>query len=339
MDAIQSDVLIIGAGVSGLSCARALMARGATVQVLDRAKSPGGRCASRTLEEGGPIFDFGPVFLHGEDPQFLDIIQNLPQSRPQTWPKVLKGHGTPCQPNAFEGPQKRYRLQWGVKDLPLNLAEGVHLKLNTKIVNLRWEKDHFLAVDEAGGIYKGRNLVLALALEQAQSLLGGLTPPLHQGKGAWGLLKEFSSLPSLTLLASYSDSDPDQNWDIWYPEDSKAILLMARQGAEGLNLVLQAKASWSAERLKKAPHDWSEELLQEAALLLGDWVLTPRLSKTHTWKHGRLNPSQHLKGPLSLKIPGTRCSLNLVGDLFDPAGGVEGAWRSGTKMGETLEWK
>jgi len=43
------EVLVIGAGVSGLSCARTLVGAGRSVAVLDRARGVGGRCSTHRL--------------------------------------------------------------------------------------------------------------------------------------------------------------------------------------------------------------------------------------------------------------------------------------------------
>ena len=49
------DVLIIGAGMAGLTAARALVEAGCRVRVVDKGKAPGGRLASRRM--GGATFD------------------------------------------------------------------------------------------------------------------------------------------------------------------------------------------------------------------------------------------------------------------------------------------
>ena len=61
--------MVVGAGVAGLQCARALQRAGREVFLVERAQEVGGRCATRSFE-GQPV-DFGPMFLHGSDPGFL----------------------------------------------------------------------------------------------------------------------------------------------------------------------------------------------------------------------------------------------------------------------------
>ena len=45
----QPTVAVVGAGIAGAACARALLAGGVGVQVLDRGRAGGGRLASRTV--------------------------------------------------------------------------------------------------------------------------------------------------------------------------------------------------------------------------------------------------------------------------------------------------
>ena len=45
-----ASIAVIGAGVAGAVCARALQQAGHRVQVFDKARGPGGRLATRRLE-------------------------------------------------------------------------------------------------------------------------------------------------------------------------------------------------------------------------------------------------------------------------------------------------
>ena len=52
-DLPEAPVLVVGAGVSGLACARALAEAGRRVLLLDRARGVGGRCATHRLDGQG----------------------------------------------------------------------------------------------------------------------------------------------------------------------------------------------------------------------------------------------------------------------------------------------
>ncbi len=68
-------IAIVGAGISGLSCARRLAEAGAEVVVFEKSRSLGGRCASRAWE--GCVFDHGAQFFTARTPEFRSWLGAL----------------------------------------------------------------------------------------------------------------------------------------------------------------------------------------------------------------------------------------------------------------------
>jgi monoamine oxidase len=62
----MTDVIIIGAGMAGLSAALELRARGIDTLILEAQDHPGGRARTVTTETGTPV-DLGAHWMHGED--------------------------------------------------------------------------------------------------------------------------------------------------------------------------------------------------------------------------------------------------------------------------------
>ena len=62
------DVLIVGAGISGLACARTLKTRGARVVVFEAGRRPGGRAATEITPAGS--FDHGAQYFTAHDDDF-----------------------------------------------------------------------------------------------------------------------------------------------------------------------------------------------------------------------------------------------------------------------------
>ena len=69
------DVVVIGAGLSGLVCARELAAAGATVRVVEARDRVGGRTFSR--EVGGEVADLGGEWLAPTQPLVLGLAREL----------------------------------------------------------------------------------------------------------------------------------------------------------------------------------------------------------------------------------------------------------------------
>ena len=67
------DVTVVGGGISGLACARAVRDAGKSVHVIDRGRRPGGRLSSRTLD--GRAVDLGAsYFVVGDDRDFARVV-------------------------------------------------------------------------------------------------------------------------------------------------------------------------------------------------------------------------------------------------------------------------
>jgi oxygen-dependent protoporphyrinogen oxidase len=69
------DTLVIGAGISGLSCAWSLHRAGRSVRVIEAGPEVGGSLRSTTLE--GATIDLGPQTIHSGDPDLLAHFDEL----------------------------------------------------------------------------------------------------------------------------------------------------------------------------------------------------------------------------------------------------------------------
>ncbi len=67
------DVLILGAGIAGLACARVLAESGQRVCLVEAADRIGGRIL--TQRHGDQITELGAEFVHGRPPELLALIQ------------------------------------------------------------------------------------------------------------------------------------------------------------------------------------------------------------------------------------------------------------------------
>ena len=72
MDPGKQRVLVIGAGMAGLTAARQLAGAGRQVLVLEARDRVGGRI--RTHREAGQILELGAEFIHGHPPELWDLI-------------------------------------------------------------------------------------------------------------------------------------------------------------------------------------------------------------------------------------------------------------------------
>jgi renalase len=328
----MADLIVVGAGIAGLSCARAAADMGRSVLLLERSHSPGGRCASKSPGGSFPPADFGPTFVNGDDPDFLRWIETFGSDLIPGWPFVVEGSGSPCQPAAFEPGQRRFALKPGLRWLADSLARNLNVSYGTEVAAFSWESAGFTVTAADGRRFRARDLALALALQQSRALLGAEA-------AIDALLASFSTLPCLTLIAGYGPGTPTPEWGLRFPGESRSIFLVSNEGPKrglpperGALLTIQARPSWSAARFEEDRSDWTRELLDEAAALLGAWAASPAALTSHRWRYARLAPWDHLASPALFDRPDSTARLGLAGDLFDQRGGIQGAWLAGRKL-------
>lgn len=81
----DTDAIVIGAGVAGLSCALALADRGLRVTVLEADATPGGRACSWTDAATGDRVDIGPHIVLSEYRNFLALLDRLGTRQHIAW--------------------------------------------------------------------------------------------------------------------------------------------------------------------------------------------------------------------------------------------------------------
>ena len=70
----DADVLIVGAGMAGLTAARALAERGVKVLVVEARDRVGGRVMTRKVD-GGDVVELGAEFVHGRAPELFALME------------------------------------------------------------------------------------------------------------------------------------------------------------------------------------------------------------------------------------------------------------------------
>ena len=120
-------VIVVGAGIAGLACARELVDAGVPARVVERAGVVGGRLASEPL--GGRTVDTGAAYLTADHPAFL--------GRLQTW--RIDGLARPWT-DTFRGQHGAAPMRWsapgGLRSLAVDLARELDVTLGAEVTAL-----------------------------------------------------------------------------------------------------------------------------------------------------------------------------------------------------------
>lgn len=102
------SVAIVGAGLSGTACARALRERGVEVELIDRGRAPGGRLASPLVHDRR--VDIGAAYFTAKEPEFVAAVQQwITHSTVRPWTDTFDvygsdGHGRTTGPMRYAAP-------------------------------------------------------------------------------------------------------------------------------------------------------------------------------------------------------------------------------------------
>jgi len=327
---LNADVIVIGAGVAGLACARVLTRAGLRAVVVERSNGVGGRCATRRILEGQPV-DHGVAFLHGSEPAFLAAIDETDTPRIEGWPFHVEGRGVPCQPDTYTARDRRVAFVDGISSFPKHLARGLDVRRGVAVARLEGDR----VVQEDGQSLSAPHVVITLPVEQ----IGRLLPDLPELGAARALLAWLGTVPCLTVLAAYAPDVALPRFDVLYPDEGP-LQVVLHDSAKRVRpthrvLVLQASAGVSRDWLALAPEDWQAKLLAEAGRRLGDWAASPSWAVAHRWRHARFPSGAGLGSPLVVRLPHGG-SLSLAGEAFGPHSGVQGAFLSGEHVARRL---
>ena len=304
---------IIGAGISGLSCAKALTAQGHKVTLFDKGRGPGGRMSTRRFDTplGETLADHGAQYFTARDPDFqCEVLDWERAGAAARWPIISDDAwvGTPTM-NA----------------IIRHLANGFDVRWNSRIDGLAKAAQGWSLVGAAQDAAHYDNVLLAIPSEQAVTFLAHYDFEMVRR----AMLARFQ--PCWTVLYAFETPLPG---DTLFLRDCGAIgwasRELAKPGRTGMERwVVQANASWSTAHLNSPAEAVAELLFTALAEGLGTPLPAPIAQSPHRWRYAM---SAGL-GAGSMWNPAL--GLGVCGDwLLGPR--IESGWLSGQHLAQSI---
>jgi len=179
----ESEILIVGAGIAGLLAAQTLVQAGRRVTVVDKARSVGGRLATRRVGPG--VADHGAQFFTVRTPAFATQVERWEAAGLVF--RWANGWSNGSIAGPVEDGHPRYAAQGGMNRLAKALAaeltaHGAALALNVRLTALMTDAGQWHAHDDQGRTFAAGTVILTPPVPQSLALLdaGGVTLPAHQ---------------------------------------------------------------------------------------------------------------------------------------------------------------
>lgn len=189
---LSADIIVIGAGLSGVTAARHLQAQGKDVLVLDKGRSAGGRMATRRV--GAGVADHGAQFFTVREPEFQTYVdQWLEEGLVFVW-SYGWGDGS-LVANPSDG-HPRYAVRGGLSQLPKTLALDLNrLHVQVEIATATRDEQGWILQDQEGNLFTCNHLILTPPVPQTIQLLDNGATELAANERA--ILERISYAPCL----------------------------------------------------------------------------------------------------------------------------------------------
>ncbi len=289
-------VIVVGAGIAGLACARELVDAGVPAKVVERGRVVGGRLASKRFDDR--YADIGAGYITADDPAFHGRLESWRidgLAHPWTDTFQVYDHGEPPRP--AEGPM-RWSAPGGLRSLAEDLARGVEVKLEHEVTELP----------------DAPVVVLAMPAPQAQRIT-----PLD-------VRQDWS--PVLTAVLTY----PQRSWPDFhgaFVNDHPVLATICddgdRRGDRAPVLVAHSTAGYAKPRLGD-PASAAGDLEQAVRELLG--VPAATRTRVHRWTFAQPSPGGD-------RLFHRQDGVYLAGDAFGRPR-VQTAWRSGRAVARDI---
>lgn len=313
-------VAVVGAGLAGLACARALFGAQRPVTVFEKSRRLGGRLATRRI--GRMAFDPGAQYVVARETPLQDYVDlACTTGYAESWVPVAPGLKR-LEPWIVGKP--------GMGAFVQPLAAGLDIRRAVRVTACSYSAGEWWLKTEAGddlGAYAA--LVLAVPAPQAFELVRDI----NDGFGIAGRLGTVRMAPCWSVMAGFPDrfdTPADVHIDsvgplAWAARD------VSKPGRRSPHdcWVLHASSAWTREHLEDAPAAAAEKLLAEFARWSGP-VPHGAYVAAHLWRHARVD--RPLGEPC---LWDASMHLGLCGDWCLDAR-AEAAWISGAALAQRV---
>ena len=336
MSTSATRVAIIGAGMSGATCARFLADAGLQVKLFDKSRGVGGRMATRRVEwstadgvEHRSRFDHGAPGFSAHSPDFARFAEQAQRDGLLSrWvPATAPGSYVPLGDPALWVP---------TPDMPAlcrGLLAGLPVQTDCAVQALLREPGGWRLEIAGAAVAAGFNAVI-VTVPPPQA-----APLLQAHQADWAHRSQtLQLLPGWTLMGVTDELKPAPAWGLAWPTSGPLSWIVrndAKPGRErvpGLaHRVAHATAAWSQPKLESPSADVMA-MLQDA---LARW-----LGQQLNWHHASVHRWRHASAPRAAAAAG-RCwwdapsGLGVCNDALGGAG-VEGAWLSARALANAV---
>lgn len=315
-------IAILGAGISGLSAARELVAQGQTVTIFDKSRGVGGRMSTRYA--GDWEFDHGAQFFTIQDPDFQAEIDHAIDAGVVA-PWAARALYLKTGALSADTGRDRYVATPRMNSLPKYWTKDLNINLGQRVSRVTRGKTWTLEFEEGASVSGFDAVISTLPPAQAQLILP----------------KDFQHMPSVISAEMHvcfclmiGLSQPiDTGWDTLRVKDLPIDWIAMNNTKPGRDadmgaIVVHSAPDWSDQHAD-SDRDWVQDImLKSASALIGLPLDQAPHIALHRWLYSssKASPDVPCLSDDSLASAGDWCL----------GGRVQGAWLSGRAAAQAI---
>lgn len=307
----NDKIIVIGSGMTGLSCARRLVDAGAEVTILDKGRSIGGRLATRRTREGWQ-FDHGAQYVTAHDPGFQAVLQAMHAAgAADVWDDGAS------EPHMVGVP--------GMNALAQHLSTGLEVRQDETVLAIGPSGQGWSVVTESDREHAAR-VVITIPAPQIPNLIGPDHPLAKR-------IVPVEMTPCLTLMAAFGDDQPIPFTSRRDPDDALSWISYnsAKPGRSDPGCwVAQASVRWTTDNLERERDELAHLMVPMLCERIGADPDAVLYAAAHRWRYA------NVKTPLGAPfLRDSTESLYLGGDWCQGPR-VEAAWTCGRAIADDI---
>ena len=314
---MSAQVVVVGAGISGIACAQRCAAAGLGVEVLDRGHRIGGRLTTRTMrDEPRHHADVGAPYCTVSDPRFRAVMDTwIERGLAHEWTDTFATAGPMGLGEPSSGPM-RFASTSGARALVEDLASGLQVHSERSVETIE--------PGPSVGDLTPKVVVLAMPGPQAARLL-------HAHFADLEAVADQPYEPTLTLTARW----PERTWAEFggaFVSNVAELRWITDDGhsrGDGEPVLVAHSTPEFAEQYLEDPEAATAPMLKALRGVIGA-TGDPLEARVHRWRFARPTGSREATFHLSAS------GVGLCGDGWSAKSRVEAAWLSGDDLGAAI---
>ena len=325
------DVVIIGAGISGITAGKYLSKNGFSVKILDKGKAIGGRLATRRIEfENKQLqIDYGCKYVEAHSYEFSqELVELIKNDKIKKW-------NTANQNTFLDQLENNLKFigRQSMRQIAIELSKGLDISNNVKVKKIEYKNGAWNIIDDNNRLINSESLILTMPVPQSLELINN--SKLEIPADITNNLEKVEYARSIAGILILENKSNIKNEGGLKFEDGP-ISFITDNNLKGVNngltaVTVEMANNFSIENWDKSDEDIIKLIIDASEEYLNSKVLKFQI---HKWRYSTPLRSY----PKNFEVIDSPGSLYFAGDAF-LGSNVESAYLSGLSAAKSLYHK